>query len=65
MYRLTALNYSLSWITATIINQDVHSIEDDVHRGPVGEALKKSAQLGNRKVEFRILEQQEVREANI
>ena len=46
---------SESWITAAIINEDVGSVEDNVHRDTIGESVEKSAQLGNCKVEIRIL----------
>jgi hypothetical protein len=36
-----------TWITAAIINEDVGSVEDNVHRDAIGESFKKSAQLGN------------------
>ena len=32
-----------SWITATIINEDVGSVEDNVHGDAIGESFQKSA----------------------
>ena len=46
---------SESWILAAIINEDVGSVEDNVHGNAIGESFEKSAQLGNCKVEIRIL----------
>lgn len=46
---------SESWITAAVINEDVGSVEDNVHGDATGESFEKSAQLGNREVQIRVL----------